>query len=111
MIAYEFQSPYLGLNQENYEAWRHMSTSERSRLLERVLIGNLLSLSKAIGLNVSIRLRAETDLVPSGFEELKPGLSLLGFQGSFRVNFLLPQRWGIGKSSARGFGTFVLRES
>jgi hypothetical protein len=110
MICYQFQTPYFALNQENHEVWRRAGDFERTRLLERVLIGNLLSLSKAVGLNVAVRLRAETDLEPSGFEELKPGVSLLGFHGSFRVNFLLPERWGIGKSSARGFGTLSRKE-
>ena len=85
-------------------------STEQSRLLERVLIGNILSLSKAIGLEVTVRLRAEPCLLPSGLEELKPGLQLLGFSGSFRVNFALPQGWGLGKSSSRGFGTVIRRE-
>ena len=110
MICYQFQTPYLALNQENHEVWRRAGDPERTRLLERILIGNLLSLSKAIGLNVAVRLRAETDLEPSGLEELKPGVSLLGFHGSFRVNFLIPERWGIGKSTARGFGTLSRKE-
>ncbi len=111
MISYTFRTPYLALNQDNHEIWRRASNSERSQLLERVLIGNLLSLSKSIGLSVSSRLRAEINLVPGGFEEIKPGLRLLGFEGSFRTNFLLPQRWGIGKSSSRGFGTLTCQEA
>jgi hypothetical protein len=41
---------------------------------------------------------------------LKPGVELLGFEGSIRINFRLPLRWGIGKSSARGFGTLIAQE-
>ena len=107
MIQYDFRTPYLALNQENHEAWGRAGNAERSRLLQRVLIGNILSLCKAIGLDVSVRIEAETDLVATGLEELKPGLHLLGFAGSFRVNFLLPHGWGIGKSSSRGFGTLI----
>ena len=72
--------------------------AERSRLLQRVLIGNILSLCKAIGLDVSARLEAETDLAATGLEELKPGLHLLGFKGSVRVNFLLPECWGMERA-------------
>jgi hypothetical protein len=79
-------------------------------LLERVVIGNLLSLSKAIDLHVSERLHAEVDLHPCGLQVLKPGVELLGFGGSIRINFRLPLRWGIGKSSARGFGTLITQE-
>jgi len=109
-IRYRFLTPYLGLNQENHRQWERATSKERQRLLERVLIGNMLSLSKAIGLHVAERLRAEVDLHPCGLQTLKPGVELLGFEGSVRINFRLPMRWGIGKSSARGFGTVIAQE-
>jgi hypothetical protein len=110
-IAYAFQTPYLALNQENYYEWERGSDPERRRLLARIVVGNMLSLSKAIGLHVSERLRAEVNLEPCGLQTLKPGVELLGFRGSIRINFRLPTRWGIGKSSARGFGTLVVQEA
>ena len=30
---------------------------------------------------------------------------MLGFFGTFSVNFEIPDYWGIGKSVSRGFGT------
>jgi hypothetical protein len=30
---------------------------------------------------------------------------MLGFLGSFSVNFEIPDYWGIGESMSRGFGT------
>jgi hypothetical protein len=104
-VSYQVKTPYLALNQENHMSWEHGSPIERRRLLERVVVGNLLSLSKAVGLHVEERLRAEVDLETIGLHELKPGVRLLGFRGTFRVNFAVPDGWGIGKSSARGFGT------
>lgn len=109
-IRYRFLTPYLGLNQENHRQWERSASMERRRLLERVVIGNMLSLSKSIGLHVSERLNAEVDLRPCGLQILKPGVELLGFEGSIRINFRLPLRWGIGKSSARGFGTLIAQE-
>ena len=32
---------------------------------------------------------------------------MLGFLGSFSVNFEIPVYWGIGKSVSRGFGTVL----
>ena len=32
---------------------------------------------------------------------------ILGFLGTFSVNFEIPDYWGIGKSVSRGFGTVV----
>lgn len=110
-VTYGFQSPYLALNHENHRTWERSRGLDRRRLLERIVVGNLLSLSKAVGLHVATRLRGEIDLVPDGWEELKPGVRLLGFRGTFRVNFALPDRWGIGKSSSRGFGTVTRLEA
>lgn len=109
--SYAFRSPYLALNQENHAAWENASGEDRRHLLERVVIGNLLSLSKAIDLHVEERLRVEVDLEPDGWHEIKPGLRMLGFRGSFHVNFLIPELWGVGKSSARGFGTVTRLET
>lgn len=109
-VTYNFQTPYLALNQENHRAWIRSPPAGRPGLLGRVVVGNLLSLSKAIGLHVEERLLAEIDLEPDDWYELKPGLRLLGFRGRFRVNFALPERWGIGKSSSRGFGTLIREE-
>ena len=80
-------------------------------MLSRIVVGNILSLSKSIGLHVSERLNAEVDLEPCGLQTLKPGVALLGFRGSIHINFRLPARWGIGKSSARGFGTLTAQEA
>ena len=33
------------------------------------------------------------------------GVPMLGFVGTFRVNFAIPEHAGIGKSVSRGFGT------
>ncbi len=109
-LQYTFRSPYLALNQDNHDAWSRGSPADRRRLLERVVVGNLLSLSKAIGLHVGERLQAEVELEPDGWHVLKPGVRLLGFRGAFRVNFLIPDLWGLGKSSARGFGTVIRSE-
>jgi hypothetical protein len=32
---------------------------------------------------------------------------MLGFLGTFSVNFEIPDYWGIGKSVSRGFGTII----
>ncbi|MEZ6127247.1 MAG: CRISPR-associated endonuclease Cas6 [Planctomycetaceae bacterium] len=104
-IRYRFVSECLPLNQENDQQWRRMNQAERSDLLRRILIGNILSFAKGIGMSVTIRLEADCELVPVGFRTLKPGVRLLGFTGEFSVNFKLPPMWGLGKSTSRGFGT------
>ncbi|MBW2036735.1 MAG: hypothetical protein JRI41_04555 [Deltaproteobacteria bacterium] len=42
-------------------------------------------------------------VIPSGSKvKFTP---MLGFLGTFSVNFEIPDYWGIGKSVSRGFGT------
>jgi CRISPR/Cas system CMR-associated protein Cmr1 (group 7 of RAMP superfamily) len=36
---------------------------------------------------------------------------MLGFLGTFSVNFEIPDYWGIGKSVSRGFGTIIRTDS
>lgn len=110
LLTYRFVSPYLALNQANHLHWKASAHEEREELLKRVVIGNILSLSKAVRLTVTERIIVETDLKQAGFFTLKPGVELCGFQGTFAANFCLPAGWGLGKSSARGFGTLDIEE-
>lgn len=104
-VVYRLRTPWLALNQENYAQYHSQSqASERTALLGRILVGNCLSLAKAFGHRVMTRLTADAgDLRPRP-AHLK-GVDMLGFVGTFRINFDLPDRIGIGKSVSRGFGT------
>jgi hypothetical protein len=104
-MRYRFASECLPLNQENHDRWQRIHQSEKSELMRRIVIGNILSFAKGIGMSVTARLEAECALNPVGFRTLKPGVRLLGFTGEFSVNFKLPPLWGLGKSTSRGFGT------
>ena len=101
---YRFLSPWLGLNQKNYKLFQENSDPEfRFDLLNRVLIGNMISLSKALGYTVPGRIMVSAD-TRLRLIKLK-GLDMSGFTGFFAANFLIPDFVGIGKSVSRGFGT------
>ncbi len=101
---YRFLSPWLGLNQKNYKLFQDNSDPEfRFDLLNRVLIGNMISLSKALGYTVPGRILVSAD-TRLRLIKLK-GVDMSGFTGFFAANFLLPDFIGIGKSVSRGFGT------
>ncbi len=74
------------------------------RFLEKILVGNLLSISKSLGYTVPSRIIADIGKVKEVDTSLK-GTHMLGFLGQFSVNFSIPDYWGIGKSVSRGFGT------
>jgi hypothetical protein len=104
---YKFVTPWVALNEENhsrFEAIRFQRKAESSALLRKVLIGNLLSLSKSLGYEVPGPITVEVQVEEPAEVILKPGVVLLSFLGRFRTNFWIPPLWGIGKQSARGFG-------
>ncbi|MBC8179812.1 CRISPR-associated endonuclease Cas6 [candidate division KSB1 bacterium] len=100
---YKFIIPWLGLNQKNYKIYLTSSREKKFELLNRILIGNLLSMSKSFGYTVpdKIVVSADTRL---RLTKLK-GMDMSGFTGFFAANFQIPDLLGIGKSVSRGFGT------
>jgi len=107
MISYSFLTPWIGLNKENYESYLNLQKKSQSvtRLLEKVLIGNILSVSKSIGYVVEGNVQVRAKLKRNGSIDVKNGVELITFQGEFEMNFLIPDFWGIGKFSSRGYGT------
>ncbi|MBF0538992.1 MAG: hypothetical protein HQL03_12160 [Nitrospirae bacterium] len=107
MVDYAFMTPWLGLNEENYKRYLTLKRNglPSSELLERILIGNILSMSKAVGYVVSEELMVKATLQEGETIRVKTGVELMSFIGGFQVNFLMPDLWGIGKFSSRGYGT------
>ncbi len=104
-VPYSFLTPWLALNQQNYEKYQRLGTwPARKAMLEAILIGNLISMSKSLGYTVPGPLTASIHKMREVKTSLK-GTPMLGFLGAFSVNFEIPDYWGIGKSVSRGFGT------
>ena len=106
-VLYGFYTPWMALNQKNYE--RYQRTGQRSQqtnLLKSILIGNLLSMSKGLKYSVDSPVTVEFQELEEVNTRLK-GNPMLGFTGSFSTRFSIPELWGIGKSTSRGFGTIV----
>lgn len=102
--GYEFLTPWLALNQDNH--FRYINCrkpGEVWNLLKRTLAGNCLSMSKGLGIVVADALHSHLDVKEKRCT-LK-GMDMIGFTGNFRINFLIPDYMGIGKSVSRGFGT------
>lgn len=103
--SYIFLTPWLALNEKNYEKYHKLGVwMKRKELLEKILVGNIISMSKSLGYTVLEPIKANIDRVKEIQTQLK-GTPMLGFIGTFSVNFEIPDYWGIGKSVSRGFGT------
>jgi hypothetical protein len=104
-VCYSFLTPWLALNQKNYEKYQMLGTwLKRKEMLEKILVGNLISMSKSLGYTVPGPIEVRIGRMREVKTSLK-GTPMAGFLGDFSVNFEIPDYWGIGKSVSRGFGT------
>lgn len=103
--VYRFITPWMGLNTSNYDKYQRIGdTLRQKRMLEKILTGNLLSMSK--GLEYTVNERIHTELLEINEIQTRiKGNAMTAFKGVFAVNFNIPDYWGIGKSVSRGFGT------
>ena len=105
-LSYSFLTPWLALNEENYERYKTSAPTEQRDLLRRILIGNILSMSKGLGYVVTEEIKvSQLDVYPVKTPVRLKGVGMTGFKGSFSVNFELPDYIALGKSVSRGFGT------
>ena len=107
MINYSFATSWIGLNEENYQKYltlrkRHEDTTT---FLERILIGNILSMSKSVGYEATDKIVIKVRLKESAPVGVKDDITLMAFQGEIETNFLIPDFWGVGKFSSKGYGT------
>lgn len=102
MIEYKFKNPWFALNSENYKKYVESSAIEKIKSLEKILIGNLLSVSKGLGYTVNRQI--ECRIMVNPLEIKLKDKTMLGFNGNFMVNFHLPDHIGLGKMVSRGFG-------
>ncbi len=105
-LYYRFLTPWLALNQENYKKYASLEAShEKLLMLEKILVGNILSMCKGFDVRIGQNINAVPDVrsVPVRFK----GENMVGFIGQFTANVRLPAFCGIGKGVSRGMGTIV----
>lgn len=105
-FVYEFLSPWVGLNQKNFKSFMIVETEmEKRDLLRRVLIGNILSMAKYLGVHLEKEQQIHTHIQLKQTKVTLKGNQMIGFNGIFKTNFRIPDHIGLGKSVSRGFGT------
>ena len=102
---YRFLSPWMALNQKNFAKYKQLDPQGKQDLLSHCLVGNLLSMSTSLRYRVLDKIRVRHRL--SEKSVLLKGQNMLGFVGTFAVNFHIPDFLGLGKSCSRGFGSCV----
>lgn len=106
-FRYTYQTPWIGLNEDNYENYLLLKHDQNKAhdLLERILIGNILSMSKSLSYIVKDKIQLKADLQENEAIMVKDNVELTSFKGEFETNFIIPEFWGLGKFSSRGYGT------
>lgn len=107
LVRYELCAPWIALNQENFARYRTESYATRRAELDRILVGNLLTMSQAFGWFFEPDETVYAAFEPAGevTTSLK-GVPLIGFEGTFVTNLALPDGLAIGRSVSHGFGWF-----
>lgn len=103
-ISYRFLTPWVPLSPKNYPRFAAArSRQEQTALLERILIGNLLSASKTLGYTAKDRIIPSLNDWSLTRAEVK-GTEVTGVEGEFSANFAIPDGLGLGRSVSRGNG-------
>lgn len=104
LYEYQFVTPWLALNQENYQRSLELSPTEQKKQLDSILRNNIFSFLKSIPYFEEQRVMVmfRPDSTQRTFFKNQP---MQTFTGSFVTNMQLPDYIGLGKSPARGFGT------
>ncbi len=97
---------YLPFNQINYEQYRQLdSMVERCALIERCLVGNILSFAKGMGVFFDGQVRVALQSMDNGRLYPFKSIKMMGFDIVFKTNAMLPQFVGLGKKVSFGYGT------
>ena len=105
---YKFLTPWVALNQKNISRYSRSNSIEKESMLKKIMIGNILSMSKGLGYTVNDKIHTWINLEEKiiSFK----GIDMKSFTGTFKTNFLIPNYLGLGKSVSRGFGTIKSKE-
>ena len=96
---------YLPLNQENYARYKTLdSIVDRYQMIEKCLIGNILSFAKSMGMFFDQQIEVKILDVANTHEYTYKKVRMLGFDLKFKANVSLPQHIALGKGVSIGFG-------
>lgn len=96
---------YLPLNQENYARYKTLdSIVDRYQMIEKCLVGNVLSFAKSMGMFFDQQIEVKILDVANTHEYVYKKVRMLGFDLKFNTNVSLPRHIALGKGVSIGFG-------
>ncbi len=99
---------WLPLNANNFRDYRMAGGMiERLSMLQRILLGNILSFAKGMGIFFDDTVKCRIEDMDSTGTSIFKGVELMRFSGIFTTNVRLPQWIGLGKSASLSHGTII----
>jgi hypothetical protein len=96
---------WIPFNSENHEKYLQIDgLKERIEFMEKILIGNVLSFAKGVGIHFQQQLSCSILNVESKGTVTFKQISFETFDAFFKVNVSLPNFVGLGKGVSHGFG-------
>lgn len=96
---------WIALNAENYRKYISMDSEiDKVEMLERVLIGNILSFAKGMDWDVQKEIKVRIHNVDKIKNIKYKNTKLYSFDVTFNSNVFLPAYLGLGKGVSRGYG-------
>lgn len=102
---------WLPLNKENYEKYLHLSSvADKVRLMEQILTGNVLSMSKGLEITLTERVECVITQLSQPSKVRYKGACLMEFDVEFDCNVSIPDYFGLGKGASLGHGVCVRKK-
>lgn len=100
---------WIPLNHENYQIYRTLEKDEqRIHLLQKILIGNILSCLKGLNIYLDKRITCRIQEITRMYTISNKGVNLLAFDLIFTANLSLPPYIGLGKNASINCGILTL---
>lgn len=100
---------WIPLNHENYQIYRTLEKDEqRVHLLQKILIGNILSCLKGLNIYLDKRITCRIQEITRMYTISNKGVNLLAFDLIFTANLSLPPYIGLGKNASINCGILTL---
>ena len=102
---------WLPLNQENYLQYMNLeSIVDKYAMLEKILVGNILSFAKGIGLHIDKQVICKITDIDDQYIINYKDVNMTAFNAKFKSNISIPNFAGLGKGVSLGFGTITKNE-
>lgn len=104
-------SNWLPFNQQNYRLWQGLVTpEERVEMLQRMLVGNIISFAKGVGwqLDERVEVRIDAESIVERHTHYK-GQQLISVSADFCANVFLPRGVALGKGVSLNRGIISIR--